>query len=97
MSAFVIVDISIKNLEEYKQYIEEITPSVAAYQGRYMVRGGSPETLDGEWQSSRIVIMEYPDRATAKAWLNAPDLQATHNKRRNNANYCNMILCDSLL
>jgi len=60
MSAFVIVDISVKNEMAYQEYIAEITPSVAAYNGKYLVRGGKPQTLDGNWQSSRIVIMEYP-------------------------------------
>ncbi|MBX2859373.1 MAG: DUF1330 domain-containing protein [Cellvibrionaceae bacterium] len=96
MSVFVIVDISIKNPEEYKQYIAEITPSLQKYQGRYWVRGGDPETLEGAWQSSRIVIMEYPDRDTARAWLHAPDLKAIHDKRRKNAHFCNMIICDTL-
>ena len=96
MSVFVIVDISVKNEPEYKKYIELITPSVAAYGGRYLVRGGNPEALDGEWQSSRIVVMEYPDRDTARAWLNDDKLKGVHDMRRDNSYYCNMIVCDSL-
>ncbi|WP_086933681.1 DUF1330 domain-containing protein [Agarilytica rhodophyticola] len=96
MSAFVIVDIAIKNEVEYKKYIELITSSVAEYGGSYRVRGGSPETLDGSWTSERIVIMEYPNREIAKAWLNDEKLKAIHNMRRQNAHYCNMILCDGV-
>lgn len=96
MSAFVIVDIEVSNETEYRRYIEMITPSVREYNGRYLVRGGQPETLDGEWTSSRIVVMEYPDRATAKAWLAAPELADIHNLRRANSSKCNMIVCDTL-
>lgn len=96
MSVFVIVDIAIKNETEYKKYIDLITPSVKKYNGEYRVRGGGPETLDGEWKSERIVVMQYESRDIAKAWLNDPDLIALHDMRRNNSYYCNMIVCDVL-
>ena len=92
--AFVIVDIEVTNPDEYKKYIEQITPSVLARNGRYVVRGGKPETLDGEWQSERIVIMEFSSRESAKEWLNAPELQHIHTMRRKNSSKCNMIVCD---
>ncbi len=96
MSAYVIVDIEINNLEEYQVYISRITPSVANYGGHYVVRGGQPETLDGDWESKRIVVMFFPDKATAKAWLNDPALKAIHQMRRENASKCNMIVCDGV-
>ncbi|WP_018416398.1 DUF1330 domain-containing protein [Teredinibacter turnerae] len=96
MSAYIIVDIAIKNETEYKKYITAITPSVTQYGGRYLVRGGNPETLDGSWQSSRMVVMEYPDRATAVAWLEAAELSSIHQMRRDNAHFCNMIVCDGV-
>lgn len=96
MSAFVIVDIRVKNPDEYRRYIERITPSVSRYGGRYLVRGGSPQTLDGDWASERIVIMEYPSRAQAQAWLEDPALKPIHDMRRANSHYCNMLLCDGV-
>lgn len=96
MSALVIVDIIIKNEAEYQVYIEKITPSVKQYGGQYRVRGGSPETLDGNWVSERIVVMEYPSREKAKAWLNDEQLKSIHNMRRANSYKCNMIVCDTL-
>jgi len=97
MKAVVIVDIEITNLAEYKEYISLVTPSVVALGGRYLVRGGNPETLDGDWESSRIVVMEFPSRNIAKRWLNSPELVDIHDMRRNNASKCNMIVCDMLL
>lgn len=96
MSAFIIVDIAIKNEMEYKKYIELITPSVAQYGGKYCIRGGTPETLDGNWTSERIVVMEYPNREIAKAWLNDEKLRPIHDMRRQNAQRCNMIVCDGV-
>lgn len=94
MKAAIVVDIEIHNLKEYKEYIELITPSVLERNGRYLVRGGSPETLDGDWQSSRIVIIEFPSKDIAIAWLNAPELKHIHDMRRNNASKCNMLVCE---
>ncbi|QIL88478.1 DUF1330 domain-containing protein [Microbulbifer sp. SH-1] len=96
MSAFVIVDIKIRNPDEYRRYIELITPSVANYGGRYLVRGGKPQTLDGGWISERIVIMQYPSRERAQAWLADPALADIHNMRRNNSYQCDMLLCDGV-
>ena len=97
MSAFVIVDIKVRNLSEYSRYIELITPSVAHYGGRYLVRGGKPQTLDGDWVSERIVIMEYPSREKAQAWLEDPTLAHIHDMRRNNSDQCDMLLCDGVV
>lgn len=94
MKAAVIVDIEVKNTDEYKKYIQLITPSVLNRGGQYLVRGGSPETLDGDWVSSRMVVMQFPSKEIAKSWLNAPELAEIHNMRRNNSSKCNMIVCD---
>ena len=77
-NAVVIVDLDVIDPEKHKEYIELITPSVLERGGKYLVRGGSPETLDGHWQSTRIVIMQFPDREIAQAWLNDPELEKIH-------------------
>lgn len=96
MKAAVIVDIEITNVDRYKEYIERITPTVTQRGGKYIVRGGSPETLDGDWYSSRIVVMEFPSRDIAKQWLNDPEIEDIHNMRRSNSKLCNMIVCDMI-
>ncbi|MBD0368870.1 MAG: DUF1330 domain-containing protein [Flavisolibacter sp.] len=56
MPAFVIVDVQIDEPEEYEEY-KKLTPaSFAAYEGKFIVRGGKTETLEGSWQPQRIVI-----------------------------------------
>ena len=94
MSVYVLVDIEVTDSEKYREYISEITPSVKRYGGRYLVRGGSPETLDGDWRSTRMVVMEFGSRTEAKAWLNDKSLASIHAMRRENSSRCNMILCD---
>jgi uncharacterized protein (DUF1330 family) len=94
MTAFIIADIEVTDVAKYKEYIELITPSVLALGGQYLVRGGSPQTLDGDWHSSRIVLIEFPSREIAIGWLNDESIKDIHDMRRNNSSLCNMIVCD---
>ena len=85
MSAYVLVDNDVQDPEAYAQYIEQATPTVAAYGGRYLVRGGRTHTVDGDWTWSRVVLLEFPDLAAARAWIDAPELQELHALRRRHA------------
>jgi uncharacterized protein (DUF1330 family) len=58
------------------EYRRRNTESVAAHGGRFVVRGGPVEVLEGAWQPLRIVVMEFPDRAAARAWYGSADYQA---------------------
>lgn len=73
MSAYVIVDIDVKDTEGYKEYVKAAPATIAIYGGRYIVRGGVNETLEGEWRANRLVILEFPSTERAKAWLNSPE------------------------
>lgn len=71
MAAYVIVEISVtdpKGYEEYKKY----TPgSLIPFEGKFAVRGGHTETLEGEWNPERIVVLEFPTLEQAKAWYHS--------------------------
>lgn len=73
MTAYVIVDIEVTDPEGYKDYIRLAPPTLANFGGRYIARGGSTETLEGEWNAKRLVILEFPSTEQAKAWLNSPE------------------------
>ena len=61
MPAYVIVDVSIHNHEEYEHY-KKLTPAaIAAFNGRFVVRGGEVATMEGEWTPERIVVLEFPN------------------------------------
>ncbi len=66
--AYVIVDIEVTDPKTYDRYRELAAPTVAAYGGRYLVRGGSVECLEGSWTPSRFVILEFPALEAARAW-----------------------------
>lgn len=71
MAAYIIVDIAITDPKEYEEY-KKLTPaSVAAYDGKFIVRGGQTETLEGNWQPERIVVLQFPSVERAKEWWNS--------------------------
>jgi uncharacterized protein (DUF1330 family) len=67
-----IIDSKIKNEEKYKQYIEQVTPIVKKYGGRYHVRGGNIRAL-GNWKPERIIIIEFPSEENIHIWLKSPE------------------------
>jgi len=93
MSAYILVDVTINNTEEYEAY-KLLTPAaVAAYDGKFIVRGSPAETLEGNWQHGRIVILEFPSVTRAKEWWNS-DEYAVAKAIRQKAATTNMILLE---
>lgn len=68
MSAYVIVNVDTKHPEEYEQYKEMAQETVARYGGRYLVRGGQMNVLEGSWKPTRIVVLEFDSYEKAHEW-----------------------------
>ena len=73
MAAYVIVDIDIHSPETYEEYKRLAPPSISAYGGRYLIRGGKVEQLEGKWQPKRCVVLEFPSVEQAKAWWSSKE------------------------
>ena len=73
MTAYVIIDVEVADPEGYKEYARLAPETVALYGGKYIARGGANETLEGDWQAKRLVILEFPSTEQAKKWLNSPE------------------------
>lgn len=73
MPAYIIVQISVHNASEYEDY-KLLTPaSLENYGGKFVVRGGQTETLEGDWNPERLVILQFPTVQKAKDWWNSPE------------------------
>jgi uncharacterized protein (DUF1330 family) len=71
MSAYVIVEVDVHNPVGYEEY-KKLTPAtLVAFDGRFAVRGGRVETLEGDWEPGRVVILEFPTVERAKEWWNS--------------------------
>ena len=93
MTAFVVVDITVQDRESYERYKELAAPTVAAYGGRYVVRGGQAEILEGGWLPSRFVILEFPTAEAGRAWWASPEYAPAKSLRHGCAD-ANMILVE---
>lgn len=68
MKAYIIVDVNITNPTVYEDY-KKLTPaSLLPYDGKFIVRGGATDTLEGDWNPGRVVVVEFPSLEKAKAW-----------------------------
>lgn len=85
MPAYVIVEIEILEPVGYEEYKRQAADTVHKYGGKYIVRGGKTEVLEGDWQPKRIVILEFPDAAAIKRWYNSPEYQKILPGRLQNA------------
>jgi uncharacterized protein (DUF1330 family) len=73
MVAYVIADVDVKDAEKYEQYRPIAARTVAQYGGRFLVRGGAIEPLEGGWSPKRIVVLEFPSLEQAKRWYASPE------------------------
>lgn len=71
MKAYVIVEVSITDKIQYEEYKKLAPAVVTAFDGRFLVRGGRTETLEGDWQPERMVVVEFPSLAKAYEWWNS--------------------------
>ena len=73
MAAYLIVDITVRDEERYAGYRDRVTDQIRQYGGEYLVRGGRIERLEGGWQPSRVVVVEFESIAAAKKWWESED------------------------
>jgi uncharacterized protein (DUF1330 family) len=82
MKAYVIVNVAIRDAERYRDYIAAATPTVAAHGGKYIVRGGRAELLEGNLALNRIVVLEFPSYAQARGWFDSPEYREAQKIRQ---------------
>ena len=82
MPAYVIADVEVADPEAYKEYTSGVLATVEAFGGRFVVRGGTVDRLEGDWDPERIVLVEFPDLASARAWYDSPRYQELAPKRQ---------------
>jgi uncharacterized protein (DUF1330 family) len=63
-----VVEIDIQDPVQYEEYKRQAPHSIAEHGGHYLARGGACQTLEGDWAPQRLVILEFPNAARARAW-----------------------------
>ena len=75
MKAYLVLDLSVRDFAGFRKYIAEIPAFIARHSGKYIVQGTVPTTIEGDWKPERMVVLEFPEREKAEAFLGDPDIQ----------------------
>lgn len=75
MPAYIVSMMSIHDSETYRKYTDRTPPTVKKYGGKFLTRGEPVTTVEGEVYENRMVILEFPNKATAEAWMADPEYQ----------------------
>ena len=76
MPAYLISDVTVRDAAAFETYRTLAAASIRAFGGRYLVRGGEVDVLEGQHRPSALVIVEFPDTGTAKRWYASPEYAA---------------------
>lgn len=85
MPAYVLANIEVTDSAGFAEYRKLAPASIAAFGGRFIVRGGAMQVLEGTWNPKRLVILEFPDLATIQAWYHSPEYQQLVELRKRTA------------
>lgn len=93
MAGYIIVEVKITDPEAYERYKAAVPATLAAYGGKFLVRGGRAETLEGDWEPNRLVVLEFESVERAQAWWNS-DEYAEPKRLRQSAAVTRMIVVE---
>lgn len=93
MAAYVIAEIDVTDTAGYEEYRRLGPPTIAAYGGRFVARGGKVEVLEGSWVPKRLVVLEFESVERAKQWWSSKEYRAAKQVRQKAA-ITNMIVVE---
>ncbi len=89
MPVYLVATLEVRDPAQFKSYVTDVPAIVAKFGGRFLVRGGEPEVVDGEWPMKRVTVIEFPSMEKAKEWWDsaeyAPFKQLRQRTARTNA------------
>ena len=85
MPGYVIFNIDIKKPNEYKEYVEKVTPIANKFGGKYIVRGGEAEVIEGTWTYPRTIIIKFPSYEKALEWYSSEEYKPIKKIRLDNS------------
>jgi uncharacterized protein (DUF1330 family) len=95
MAAYIIVEVDVKDPVKYEEYKKMTPDSLKIYGGRFIVRGGKAELLEGKDGPKRIVILEFENSDIAKSWWSSPEYSEAKSLRHRTAD-SRMILIEGV-
>jgi uncharacterized protein (DUF1330 family) len=70
--AYVIANVTVNDPVRYAAYRQQVDATLEPFGGRFLARGGAVAILEGDWRPGRLVNLEFPSVAQARAWWDSP-------------------------
>jgi uncharacterized protein (DUF1330 family) len=86
MAAYVIGElVDVTDSAGFEEYRRRVPATIERYGGRFIVRRGRMETLDGAWQPNGLVVIEFPTMEQANTWYDSAEYRELKALRRRTA------------
>ena len=95
MPAYAVIDVDATDEEKAARYRELSGPSVEKHAGRFLVRGGALDVLEGDWMPKRLVVIEFPSADAARTWYESDDYKEARAVREGAGNW-HMVVVDGV-
>ena len=73
MPAYMIAELDVTDAPTFEQYRQQVPGTLPKYGGRFLVRGGAVQTLEGDWKPTRLVVLEFPSLEQAQRWYDCEE------------------------
>ena len=93
---YIIVDMQITDMDQYKQYMASAPETLALAGGAYLARGGTVEVMEGDWKPGRMALLRFPSFAAAHDWYHGEMYARARAKRAGATKFFNMVLLEGL-
>jgi len=93
---YIIVDMQITDMDQYKQYMASAPESVAQAGGDYLARGGALEVMEGGWKPGRMALLRFPSSTAARDWYYGEMYARARAQRAGATQFFNMVLLEGV-
>jgi uncharacterized protein (DUF1330 family) len=95
MPAYVIAEVTVTDPATMEEYRKRVPATLAPFGGRFIVRGGAHQTVEGDWKPNRLVILEFPSMEHAHRWYASEEYREPKAMRLR-AGRTNVVLVDGV-
>jgi len=95
MPAYVLADVTVTDPPAMEEYRKQVPATLAKYGGRFLVRGGAHQTVEGDWKPARLVVIEFPSLADAQRWYDSEEYRGPKGLRMR-AGRTNVLIVDGV-
>jgi uncharacterized protein (DUF1330 family) len=95
VAAYIIADVTVTDPAAMEEYRKRVPATLTPFGGRFIVRGGAHQTLEGDWKPNRLVVLEFPSMEQAKRWYDSEQYREPKAMRLR-AGHTNLVMVDGL-